>query len=206
MTTGVASRNAAWHSRLALAMAALLLPAATPPSQLTLFTDRFYRGPARTFTADQRRIDPAIEPQSLTITGRWLVCDEADFAGKCLEADRDYPVAAGLGPGFRVRSVRRLDPGEGAGEPAAGVVPGGASLTGMASRYWAAPTYGSARVRACPEGKSSPNAMPSLDCAHDTAEALCRRAGYRSVRYWQLQTVGTQAYLSDILCIRSEIK
>jgi hypothetical protein len=80
------------------------------------------------------------------------------------------------------------------------VVPGGPSLTGMASRYWPAPTYGGARVRACPDGKAS------LDCAHDTAEALCRRAGYRSVRYWQLQTVAGQTYLSDVLCVRSEIK
>ena len=197
MTGGVASYR---QRCLALALAALLLPAATPPPQLTLFADRFYRGSQQTFATDQRRIDQAIEPQSLTIIGRWLVCDEADFAGKCLQVDRDYPVAAGLGPGFRVRSLRRLAPGDGAGEPAAGVVPGGASLTGMASRYWAAPTYGSTRVRACPDGK------PSLDCAHDTAEALCRRAGYRSVRYWQLQTVAGQAYLADILCVRSEIK
>ena len=181
----------------AAAAAAAVAPA---PAQLTLFADRFYRGAPHTFTADHARIDPAIEPQSLTITGRWQVCNDADYGGTCMDIDRDYPVAAALGPGFRIRSVRRLEPGDGAGEPAGGVVPGGASLTGMASRYWPAPTYGNARVRACPEGK------PSLDCAHDTAEALCRRAGYRNVRYWQLQTVGAEAYLSDVLCVRSEIK
>ena len=184
---------------MAVSAAALLL-AATAPPQLTLFADRFYRGAPQAFTANQRRIDPALEPQSLTITGRWQVCDDANFGGHCLEIDRDYPVTASLGPGFRIRSLRRLTPDEGAGEPAAGVVPGGPSQTGMASRYWPAPTYGSARVRACPDGK------PSLNCAHDTAEALCRRAGYRSVRYWQLQTVGGQAYLSDILCVRSDVK
>lgn len=190
--------NALW-CLVGVSAAATMLAAAAPP-QLILFSDRFYRGAPQTFTADQRRIEPALEPQSLTIIGRWQVCDDVDFGGRCLEVDRDYPVAAPLGPGFRIRSLRRLGPGEGAGEPAAGVVPGGASLTGMASRYWPAPTYGTARVRACPDGK------PGLDCAHDTAEALCRRAGYRSVRYWQLQAVGGQAYLSDILCVRSDVK
>lgn len=180
--------------------AAVTLLAATAPPQLTLFADRFYRGAPRSFATDQRAIDPAIEPQSLTITGRWQVCDEAGYGGKCLDIDRNYPVAAALGPGFRIRSLRRLAPGDGAGEPVAGVVPGGPSLTGMASRYWPAPTYGTARVRACPDGK------PSLDCAHDTAEALCRRAGFRNVRHWQLQTVGAQVYLSDVLCVRSDVK
>ena len=183
-------------------LVAVTMIAATLPPQLTVYADRFYRGRPQAFTTDQRRIVPAIVPQSLTITGRWQICDDEDFSGTCLDIDRDYPVAAALGPNFRVRSLRRQSADDGAGEPAAGVVPGGDSLIGTASRYWPAPTYGSARVRACPDGKRL-DGRPGLDCAHDTAEALCRRAGYRSVRYWQLQTVTGRAYLSDILCVRS---
>jgi hypothetical protein len=97
-----------------------------------------------------------------------------------------------------VRSLRQLPPGQGAGKPTAGVQPAGASVAGVASRYWPAPRYGHERILACPDGK------PSFNCAHDTAEDMCRRAGYRVVRYWQLQTVDSRVYLADILCTRSD--
>ena len=165
---------------------------------LALFPDRFYRGAVQTFTTDAARLEAPIVPQSLRIAGRWEVCTEPGFKGHCIELDRDYAVEAGLGDGFIVRSLRQLAPGLGAGKPTAGVVPGGPSLGGVASRYWSAPTYGSERVLACPTGKTS------LNCAHDTAEEVCRRAGFRVVRFWQLQMVEGRAYLSDILCTRSE--
>jgi hypothetical protein len=139
-----------------------------------------------------------IIPESLRISGRWEVCNDEDFKGRCIEIDRDYAVDASLGGGFTVRSLRQLLPGGGAGKPTAGVIPGGPNLSGVGSRYWAAPTYGTERVLACPSGK------PSLNCAHDTAEDLCRRAGYRVVRYWQLQTIENRVYLADILCTRNE--
>lgn len=176
----------------------VLLLAAAVPAQLTLFPERFYRGAARVFTGDQRQISPAITPQSLSITGRWELCSGNDFQGRCIEIDRDYPVEAGLGDGFTVRSARQLVPGQGAGKPTAGVQPGGTSVAGVASRYWPAPTYGSERILACPTGKAS------FNCAHDTAEDMCRRAGFRVVRYWQLQTVEGRVYLADILCTRSD--
>lgn len=182
------------------AMQAAAAPAADAAPQISFFGDRFYRGQVQHFTADQPRIDPAIVPQSVRIIGRWEVCSEADFDGKCLEIDRDYPVAAGLDGGFRLQSLRRLAAGAGAGTPVAGVLPGGDNLTGIESRYWTAPTYGNERVLACPDGKAN------LNCAHDTAENLCRRAGYRQVRYWQLQTIAGKAYLADILCVRSDDK
>lgn len=183
-----------------IAGALLLLAAAAGPPQLTLYDDRFYRGEARQFTADMPRLPAPMTPQSLKINGRWELCADADFKGRCMEIDRNYPVAAGLGAGFTVQSLRQLVTGAGAGEPAASVTPGGPSLKGVASRYWAAPTYGAERILACPSGKSN------LNCGHDTAENMCRRAGYRSVRYWQLQTVDTQVYLADILCTRSDEK
>lgn len=173
-------------------------PAAPAPAQLTLFADRFYRGAAQRFSSDVVRLAVPVVPRSLRIDGRWQLCSEANFEGRCVEIDRDYAVEAALGMGFAVQSLRRLKPGAGAGTPAAGVAPGGASSTGIASRYWPAPTYGGERVLACPGGK------PSLNCAHDSAEAMCRRAGYRVVRYWQIEAVAGRVYLADILCTRSE--
>ena len=183
--------------------AALVLAAATPVDtapHLLLFAERFYRGAVQRFAADTPQLPHVITPQSVRISGRWEVCSESQYRGRCLEIDRDYPVTGGIDAGFKVQSLRRLAAGAGAGKPVAGMVPGGTSIVGVASRYWPAPTYGNERVLACPGGKSS------LNCAHDTAEDLCRRAGYRTVRYWQLQTVGVRTYLADILCTRSDDK
>ena len=176
-------------------MAAAPMPG---PAKLTLFSERFYRGDSQSFVSDQPRIAVPIAPQSLSIIGRWELCSGHNFEGRCIEIDRDYPVEAGLGDGFTVRSARQLVPGQGAGKPTAGVQPGGISVAGVASRYWPAPTYGKERILACPSGKAS------FNCAHDTAEDMCRRAGFRVVRYWQLQTVEQRVYLADILCTRSD--
>lgn len=181
-------------------LALLAIAAAPAPPQLTLFDDRFYRGDAQRFTTDTAQLPRPITPQSLKLTGRWEICSDSDFKGRCMEIDRDYPVAAGLGAGFTVQSLRQLAVGQGASKPAASVIPGGTSIIGIASRYWPAPTYGTERIIACPSGKSN------LNCAHDTAEEMCRRAGYRTVRYWQLQKVDTRVYLADILCTRSDDK
>jgi hypothetical protein len=167
---------------------------------LTLFSDRFYRGSTQVFSSDAPQLPEPITPQSLTLKGRWEICSEGDFKGRCMEIDRDYPVAAGLGASFTVQSLRQIASGQGASIPAASVTPGGTSIPGVASRYWPAPTYGRERILACPSGKSN------LNCAHDTAEDMCRRAGYHTVRYWQLQAVDTQVYLADILCTRSNEK
>ena len=184
-------------SALALLAGVAAAPAPENP-KLTLFSERFYRGDSQAFTADQPRLAMPISPQSLAIIGRWELCSGKDFEGRCIEIDRDYPVEAGLGDGFAVRSLRQLVSGQGAGKPTAGVQPGGTSVAGVASRYWPAPSYGHERILACPSGK------PSFNCAHDTAEDMCRRAGYRVVRYWQLQTVDGRVYLADILCTRSD--
>jgi hypothetical protein len=184
--------------RLVAAVLALAAQAAAPAPQLSLFAERFYRGEAQVFTADQPRLATPLKPQSLKISGRWEICTDDDFEGRCIEIDRDYPVEAGLGESFTVRSLRQLVPGQGAGKPTAGVQPGGTNMAGVASRYWPAPTYGNERILACPNNKAN------FNCAHDTAEDMCRRAGYRVVRYWQLQTVEGRVYLADILCTRSD--
>ena len=168
--------------------------------QLTLYVDRFYRGDVQSFGAAQPQLPQTLTPQSLKISGRWEACSEPRFKGRCIEIDRDYPVAVGLDANFRVASLRPLAAGAGAGKPAVSVSPGGTSIIGVASAYWPAPTYGSERVLACPSGKTS------LNCARETAEDLCRRAGYRALRYWQLQTVDERVYLADVLCIRSDDK
>ncbi len=178
---------------LALAAVSPLVLAAGPV--LKLYPDRFFHGEPQVWQAETADTKSKAVPGSIKAEGRWLVCSEKQFQGNCTELEGDYPVDAGLGLHFTVRSLRALPAGDGAGRVAQGVQPGGASLTGVASRYWPAPTYGSERVLACPKGAPSPN------CAHDSAEDLCRRAGYRQAKHWQLQDEGGRLYLADVLCV-----
>ena len=176
---------------------ALLLAAATPlPPALTVHSERFFHGEAQALAAASDDLHMRFPVRSLRTSGGWQVCSEPRLKGDCVELEGDYPVEAGLGMRFSIRSLRPIPPGSGAGASAPTMAPGGASLAGLTSRYWPAPTYGSERVLACPTGE------PSRNCAHDTAEDLCRRAGYRQAEHFQLEDVGGRLMLSDVLCVK----
>jgi hypothetical protein len=89
-----------------------------------------------------------------------------------------------------------LQPGGGAALPPPGATPGGPSLSGNLSRFFAAPTYGTERVLACPDG------APGAACAKKTAEDMCRRAGYRAADHFILQRERGLYYLADVLCTK----
>lgn len=171
-------------------------PHAGEPAALTLYSDRFFRGQALVYTVDEGDIRPAFAPRSLRALGRWLVCSEPRFRGRCIEIDGDYPVDTGLGINFNIRSLKAMTPGTGAGHPPPDVPPGGASLAGMSSRFFPAPAFGRERALACPDG------APSMNCAKATAEDLCRRAGYRQAKHFVLQAQRGLYYLADVLCVR----
>ncbi len=178
-------------------LAALLLAAAAPQdATLMLFAEHFYRGKSVSFAADEGDIRPGFAPASIKASGRWLVCSEPRFKGRCVELDKDYPVEAALGISFNIRSLRALQPGAGAALPPPGTTPGGPSLAGNLSRFFAAPTYGSERTLACPDG------APGMACAKKTAEDLCRRAGYRAAEHFILQSERGLYYLADVLCTK----
>ncbi|WP_188763405.1 hypothetical protein [Sandarakinorhabdus glacialis] len=169
-------------------------PTATP--QLSIFGDRFYRGDAKVFTADEGDIRLGYAPRSVKAVGRWLVCSEVRFGGRCMEINRDYPVDAGLGMAFNIRSLRLLADGSGAGRPAPNVAPDGPSMGGMSAKFFPAPHYGAERALACVNGD------PDMKCAAETATDLCKRAGYRSAEHFALQAERGLYYLADVLCVR----
>ncbi len=182
---------------LLLAAAAPQAAAATPPAaSLTLFAEHFYRGKSTSYSVDEGDIRLGFPPASVKISGRWLVCSEPRFKGRCVELDKDYPVEAALGLNFNIRSLRVLQPGTGAALPPPGTTPGGPSLAGSLSRFFAAPSYGSERTLACPDG------APGMACAKKTAEDLCRRAGYRAAEHFILQSERGLYYLADVLCTK----
>lgn len=188
--------------RIGLLMGAAIIMAAAPvppvgPDALTLFSDRFFRGDTLVYKQDEGDIRPAFTPRSLRGVGRWLVCSEPRFRGRCIEIAGDFPVDTGLGMNFNIRSLRAMAAGSGAGHPPPDVPPGGASLSGMSSRFFPAPAFGGERALACPDG------APGMRCARETAEDMCRRAGYREAKHFVLQAERGLYYLADVLCIRT---
>lgn len=181
---------------VAVPAAAEQKPVGATAPQLSIFGDRFYRGDTKVFAADEGDIRLGFAPRSIKAVGRWLVCSEVRFGGRCMEINRDYPVDAGLGMEFNIRSLRLLAEGSGAGRPAPNVAPDGASMTGMAAKFFPAPHYGVERALACVNGD------PDMKCAADTATDLCRRAGYRSAEHFGLQAERGLYYLADVLCVR----
>ena len=167
------------------------------PEALTLFSDRFFRGETLVYAQDEGDIRPAFAPRSVRSVGRWLVCSEPRFRGRCVEIAKDYPIDTGLGINFNIRSLRALATGTGAGRPPPDVPPDGASMTGMSSRFFPAPAFGRERALACPDG------APEMRCARETAQDLCRRAGYREARHFVLQAERGLYYLADVLCVRT---
>lgn len=177
---------------------AVVQPAARPasPPTLTLFAQPFYRGNSVTYTMDEGDVRPGFGPHSVKAVGRWLVCSEPRFKGRCIELAADYPVDAALGLNFNIRSVRGLQAGSGAAMPPPGVAPGGPSLAGTNARFFAAPRFDGERALACPTG------APEVRCAKRTAEDLCRRAGYRNATNFILESERGLYYLADLLCTR----
>ena len=176
---------------------------------LTLFSERFYHGRSVTLRQDDADARADFAPRSFRVEGRWQVCSEPGYRGRCVDLERDYPLDAELGLNFAIRSLRSTALGNTAaaaaqddGYPSANVLPGGASLTGLASRYFPAPTYGRDRALACPAGKLRKNTA-GKNCARHSAEDLCRRIGYRHAASYLLQTERGRIYLADVLCTRT---
>lgn len=179
-------------------MLPLLLALAAPA--LSVYPERFYRGTPETVTADRPEIALPFPPGSVKVKGRWQACTETGYRGRCIDLVRDHPVEAGLGQGFAMRSVRLLPEGSGAGDPAPGVLPEGPSLAGTRTRYFPRPLYGGERVLACPARTDD----GGTGCARETAEDLCRRAGYRRLEHVALEDVGGRMLLADVLCSKEQ--
>lgn len=130
--------------------------------------------------------------RSVTVRGgRWELCAQPNFKGRCVTTDSSLPNLAKVGLDKGVRSVR---PADGA-RPVRGQT--GPSLRGMASEYFPAPRGQGGRVLACPTGGVA------AACVTRQAASYCAALGYPKQRSVDIEMIGGKSYLADLLCSRS---
>jgi len=106
--------------------------AAQAAAQITFYEGEGFRG--RAFTTDDRvgnfrRNGFDDRPSSVVVEhGRWLVCEDARFEGRCVVLRRgQYPSLRDIGMNNTISSVRRVEPGQRLGHrepaPVVAVVP-----------------------------------------------------------------------------------
>ena len=104
-----------WKLKSALAVSALIL-ATQAAAQITFYEGEGFRG--RTFTTDRQignfeRFGFNDRASSVVVErGRWEVCEDARFAGRCAVLRRgDYDSLRGMGMNNRISSVRPVNGG-----------------------------------------------------------------------------------------------
>lgn len=172
---------------LAPAAALLALGAAGPASaqrggSITLFQGPDFQGPSRSFSgtvenlADQGFNDMA---QSMKVQGRWRVCENAKFRGRCVEVSGDVPNLNGLRLNVAISSLENLGGGGwGGGNNGGwngGQPNGGQSLAGRSATFF-------------------PNPPSNFRDPDD----FCRRMGFNGAAYAD----GRQGNFRDVLCRR----
>lgn len=105
-----------WKLKSALAVSTLLL-AAQAAAQVTFYENERYGG--RSFTTDREvgdlnRFGFNNRASSLVVNqGRWEVCENAGYAGRCVVVSRgNYESLSGMGMSGRISSVRPADPNQ----------------------------------------------------------------------------------------------
>ncbi len=101
---------------LAVAGAAVAAPARRPPPfrpQLVLFAGPNFVGEYRVLRgAVPRLVDVQFNDRasSLRATGRWLVCTNPYYSGRCVEVRGGYPGLGGVQMSDKISSVRYIGP------------------------------------------------------------------------------------------------
>ena len=105
-----------WKLKSALAVSTLLL-AAQAAAQVTFYENESYGG--RSFTTDREvgdlyRFGFNNRASSLVVNqGRWEVCENAGYAGRCMVVSRgNYESLSGMGMSGRISSMRPADPNQ----------------------------------------------------------------------------------------------
>jgi hypothetical protein len=158
-----------------------------------VYRDAGYGGPAVSFSSANPATGMRFSVGAIRVkSGLWELCPGQNFRGNCITVGQDVPnLFQVYGWATPVGSIR---PVSGGGSGGTG---GGASLKGMASEYFPAPTQRGSRVLACQSGNATAR------CAADTADRFCRSAGWAGSAYERMETVRGQNYLADVLCVRS---
>lgn len=131
--------------------------------------------------------------RSARTRGRWVVCEHANFEGRCRTIEGDLWDLNGVGLANRVSSVRPADDWGGGGfdpgYPSGGVDYGGATR-GRTAVFFPRPSFGGGQP------------APIRRDARSTADDFCRRAGMREAAYFSSERAGREDVLADVLCVR----
>ena len=198
--------------------------------EINLYPEVQFRGRVLTLKKSDPSVNGAFNVESVyVVRGIWEICSDRNYQGRCFRISgsqrsmRNFMVARSVrlvgdtGPLFvespqpRAGSDVPLAP---AGEiretrptPAPVVAPkieeGGApgtnpSMKGLQAQFYPEPARAGLRVLACPGGQVTPR------CAQAAADGFCIQEGYRDSAWRDVVTIGTRAYLADVLCKRAE--
>jgi hypothetical protein len=134
--------------------------------------------------------------RSLRTRGRWIVCEDADFEGRCRTVEGDLRDLFSIGLANRISSLRPADGHGGGGyDPGypgygGGGVDHGGSAAGRTAVFFPRPSLGGQPVFIGREG------------ARRAADDFCRRAGLRESAYSSVERGRRSDVLSDVLCLR----
>jgi hypothetical protein len=122
--------------------------------------------------------------RSLSAERPWQVCDQANYRGRCQVVSGDVADLRELGLNRAISSARPY-------ESAPTVRSGPSSLRGRTATFYATTT-----AAACAERR------PSEECHQRSADAFCRRAGFRDAGYYAVDRRQRPPKLGDVLCLR----
>lgn len=139
--------------------------------------------------------------RSLRTRGRWVVCEDANYEGRCRTVEGELFSLDQIGMANRISSVRPAGRGDddwGGGNDGWGPGHGGGADLGEAAQGRTATFFPRPRLNGAPAP-----ACIGRDCGRAAAETFCRRAGFRDVGYFSVERGGRRGdVLSDVLCVR----
>lgn len=167
------------------------------PPEATFYRDMGFNGPAVRVDGERPDLGLAWPVNSIRVrNGRWEMCEQRNFRGRCTTVDRDTPVLGSVIRGITVQSIRPVGNWGGGGwnqDPQAN----DQSTRGNFAQFHTQPSEYGRRIRSCPSGNAT------ASCAARTADLFCRRNGWNGSAREHQETVGRHVYLADVLCVRS---
>lgn len=133
--------------------------------------------------------------RSLRARGRWVVCEDANYRGRCATVDGDVISLDRIGMANRISSLRPAGRGDddwndGGWDPGRDGVDTSDAAQGRTAAFFPRPRLGGQPVFLRGDARS-------------TADEFCRRAGYRSSAYVSVEQVGRRSdAIADVLCVR----
>lgn len=178
---------------------------AVRPIEVTVYRDMAYNGPAASIDEAESDLNLAWPVNSIRVRGgRWEMCEQTRFRGRCQTVDRDTAMLGSILRGITIRSIRPVYDGAGGGGWGSGggnwtpdPVANNQTLQGQFAQFHTQPQINGRRIRACATGVATAN------CTSRTADQFCRANGWNGSARAHMETIGREAYLADVLCVRS---